>query len=527
VLVAVLGVSIFQVVRDSSSGETEDAASAAADAAARAQPGPPPPAEPVADASIAVLPFANLSSDPDQEYFSDGLAEELMTKLARFDGLQVAARTSSFAFKERSESSGEIGRRLGVAHLLEGSVRRSGTELRVTARLFNAQTGYELWAERFDSELVDVFAIQEEIATAVARALSVALRVGEITRIAGGTTNVEAYDQYLKGIALLNRGTPPGDLILASEHLRAALEADPGFSIARATRALTLARILIFVPEQSNETRTELDDEVATALASAPDHWSGHIASVIVASGRRDWLAADAALRRIRELEAPDWSAATSLAVVLASMGRHDDAIRDLREARRKDPLSIDIAGILQQNLFVVGRVAEARADYEATLDLPGQRDSIEHIALMSIWDSGDRSRVEAQFRRFLEYQTVPMPVLEDVADVLDDPPAARALLARAFADAGYQDPTRLMILAWHAAHFGDDALAGAALRRAFVDMNGVFVPAIWFPQLARYRQTPEFKALVRDLKLVEYWRESGNWGDHCRPVGSDDFECN
>ena len=521
-LVAVFGVSIFQVMRG-----TEPSASAASVPSAAATERAPRVTELAADASIAVLPFTNLSSDADQEYFSDGLAEELMTKLARIAGLQVAARTSSFAFKGRNEDSREIGRRLGVAHLLEGSVRKAGNELRITAQLVNAQTGYQLWAENFDRQLVDVFAIQDEIATAVAEALSVALRVGEITRIPGGTTNVEAYDRYLRGLALLNRGIPPDDLIAAGELLREALEIDPEFSVARANYALTLARMLIFVPEQSEQVRAELEEVVATALERAPEQWGGHIAGLLVASGNRDWTAADAAYRRMKALEAPPgWSGASSLAVILASMGRHGDAIRELLEARRADPLSLDVAGMLQQNLFVAGRVAEATADYGRTLDFPGQRDSVEHVALMMLWNSGDAARVEAQYRRFLEYQTIPMPVLEEVADVLDDPAAARALLARAFADPAYQDSSRLMILAWHAAHFGDDALAGAALRRAFVDLNGTFVPAIWFPQLARYRKTPEFKELVRDLKLVEYWRESGNWGDHCRPIGADDFEC-
>jgi hypothetical protein len=150
-----------------------------------------------------------------------------------------------------------------------------------------------------------------------------------------------------------------------------------------------------------------------------------------------------------------------------------------------------------------------------------------EHVELMRIWSSGDSARTEAQFRRFLEHLTLPMPVLSEVAAVLDDPAAARALLARAYEDPANQDPTRMMFIAWHAAHFGDDALAGAALRRSLVDLNGTFVPAIWFPDLARYRKTAEFKQLARDLKLYEFWRETGSWGDHCRPLGAEDFECN
>jgi TolB-like protein len=268
-LAGLLVVSIVQTVRGPGSNATNAAAAATAGGSEAVQP----------VASIAVLPFVNLSADVAQDYFSDGLTEELMTQLARFDGLQIAARTSSFAFKGRNEDLRDIGRQLNVAHLLEGTVRRAGMELRITAQLVNAQTGYQLWSDRFDAELLDVFEIQEQIATAVAEALSVALRVGRITRIEGGTTNVEAYDHYLRAIALLRRGTPPGDLLRAADEFREALARDPAFEVARGNYALTLARSLIFVPELSQQTLVELEGVVATTLERAPDHWSGHVAS--------------------------------------------------------------------------------------------------------------------------------------------------------------------------------------------------------------------------------------------------------
>lgn len=514
-LVALLCVSIFQAVRGPAEAARADAVPTAT------------PAAGTAEASIAVLPFENLSADRDQDYFSDGLAEELMTHLAQLEGLHVAARTSSFAFKERSQDLREIGRQLNVAHLLEGSVRKSGAQLRITARLANVQTGYELWSQTFDRELVDVFAIQEEIATSVAEALSVALGVGEITRIPGGTTNVEAYDRYLRAMALLNRGMPPGDLLRAADLFREAVAFDPNFAVARANQALALARILIFVPEQTEETIAELNDVVASALARAPNHWSAQLAAIILAVQRRDWAAVDASYRKVLDLSLEqDGTAATWIAVVLASMGRTTEAVRGLQEARRSDPLSLDVAGMLQQNLMLAGRFAESQAEYERSLDLPGSREMPEHVALMRVWNGGDAARTDTQFARFLEHLTLPMPVLNEVAKVAQDPAAARALLARAYEDPANQDSTRMMFIAWHAAHFGDDALAGTALRRALIDLNGTFVPAIWFPDLARYRQTAEFKQLARDLKLYDYWRSSGNWGDHCRPVGAEDFEC-
>jgi TolB-like protein len=521
-LVALVVVSIVQTVRAPADAVAVDAAPAAPDAAS-----PRDAAPAVAGASIAVLPFVNLSGDSAEEYFSDGLTEELMTQLAHFEGLQIAARTSSFAFKGRNVDPREIGRQLNVAHLLDGSVRRADNRLRITAQLVNAETGYQLWSKSFDAELVDVFAIQEEIATAVAEALSVALRVGEITRVAGGTTNIEAHDAYLHGRDLLNRGVPPRDLLLAADELRRALELDPGFEVARANYALALVRSLIFVPEQSKQTLAELETVVATALERAPGHWSGHIANLLLASQRRDWAAVYSGYGKLRDLPPPlDRSAVTSLAVTISSMGYATEAVRALQEARRADPLSLDLSGMLLQHLFIAGRAGEAQAEYERALDFPGQRDTIEHVALMLVWDSGDVARIESQFRRWLRYQTVRMPILQEVAGVVGDPAAASALLARAFEEPAYQDPTRMMIIAWHAGHFGDDALAGAALRRAFIDLNGTYLPALWFPSLARYRATPEFRQLVRDLKLADFWRATGNWGDYCRPIRTDDFEC-
>jgi len=524
-LVALLGVGVFQAAR----GPADATGTASANGTPSAQRAEGVEAEPPIDGgpSIAVLPFTNLSSERDQEYFSDGLTEELITQLARFNGLRIAARTSSFAFKDRNEDTRAIGRQLGVTHVLDGSVRKSGMELRIAARLVDAQTGFQLWSRSFDAPLVDVFAIQEQIGKDVADTLGVALGVSDVTTMPGGTTNVEAYDRYLRAMALLNRGTPPGDLQRAAELFHQAVDLDSGFAVARANQALALSRMLIFVPEQTEQTLAELNDVVASALEHAPNHWSSHLARILTASLRRDWFAVDESYRKVLALPTPpDPTAASSLAVVPASMGRNAEAIRGLQKARRDDPLSIDVAAMLQQNLFVAGRIGESQADFERTLDLPGAHEMPEHVALMRVWSGDDPKAVEAQFRRFLDQLTIPMPAFQDLANVLDDPVAARTVLSRAFADPTYQDPTRLMFIAWHAAHFGDDELAGAALRRSLVDMNGMFVPAIWFPDLARYRKTSEFKQLARDLKLYDYWRATGNWGDHCRPVGADDFEC-
>src|SRR5262249_49718051 len=152
-------------------------------------------------ASIAVLPFVDMSPGKDQDYFSDGLAEELLNQLAQLKGLRVAARTSSFAFKGQHTDVKQIGEKLGVGNVLEGSARKAGNKLRITAQLIKASDGYHRWSNTFDRELDDVFAIQEDIARAVADALQITLGMNQSTLLPGGTTNLEAYDLYLRARA--------------------------------------------------------------------------------------------------------------------------------------------------------------------------------------------------------------------------------------------------------------------------------------------------------------------------------------
>ena len=478
-------------------------------------------------ATIAVLPFLNLSSDPEQEYFSDGLSEELMNQLAQIKGLRVAARTSCFAFKGQAADVKLVGERLGVHHVLEGSVRRAGKRLRTSAQLISCADGYHLWSQTYDRELDDVFAIQEDIAKAVAEALSVTLGVGVMTRASGGTTDLEAYDKYLRARALVAQGTP-ADLIQAADMYREALAIDPDFALARGGLAITYAWSLIFIPESSEQTIRDLHETVEEALARAPDHWASYLANGVLQVLRRDWRAADAAFAKVQTLaQSSESSAAILSAYFLTGVGRSAEGVQVLQAARKADPLSMDVSQVLQMFLDIAGRASEAQAEYERTKDLArGNREIPEHETLLRIWESGDKARIKAQFRRFLDNQAIPIPVLSDVFEVYDQPAAALRLIRAAVEDPANKDTSRMMILAWYAAHFGDNELALAAFRRGFVDIRGFTVEAIWYPALSAARKTQGFKDLVRDLGLVDYWRSSGKWGDFARPLGADDFEC-
>lgn len=177
--------------------------------------------------SIAVLPFVNMSSDPEQEYFSDGISEELLNGLAKIDSLKVAARTSSFSFKGQNKPVGEIAQVLGVDHILEGSVRKSGSQIRITAQLIRVSDGFHMWSETYDREMVNIFAIQDEITEAIVSELRVKLNVQ--TQIAStATSNHEAYQEYLQGRYYWNLRTT-GSIYLAVEHFERATQLDPSY----------------------------------------------------------------------------------------------------------------------------------------------------------------------------------------------------------------------------------------------------------------------------------------------------------
>jgi TolB-like protein/tetratricopeptide (TPR) repeat protein len=213
--------------------------------------------------SVAILPFLNMSSDPEQEYFSDGIAEELLNILSQVQDLKVAARTSSFQFKGENLDVGSVGVQLNVAHVLEGSVRKAGNRVRITAQLIDADTGYNLWSENFDRELVDVFAIQDEISHAIVAAMKEVLKVDEMAPLplARASGSTEAYDQYLLGQHLMHERSKES-ITAAESHFRRATEIDPAYAPAYA--GLSIATMLLM---DSSSTYGDLSPEDAESRA--------------------------------------------------------------------------------------------------------------------------------------------------------------------------------------------------------------------------------------------------------------------
>ena len=296
-------------------------------------------APPTDSKSIAVLPFVNMSSDEEQEYFSDGLTEELLNVLARGKEMRVIGRTSSFQFKGKNEDLREIGRKLNVSHILEGSVRRAGDEIRITAQLIDSADGTHLWSDTFDRTLDDIFAVQDEIANAVVNALQVELLGNERTPVL--RSNAEAYDLYLKGLRT-QRLPGPENMQAARRHFERSLELDPQLAVswqqlAHVHTAMTVAGML-----PTSEGIRLAKDAVNRALELDPTSANAYYElGFIRTSFDRDWKGAEEAYERALEIDPNNANALNGASVLAMALGNHAAAIDYNARSIQVDPLNL------------------------------------------------------------------------------------------------------------------------------------------------------------------------------------------
>jgi len=290
--------------------------------------------------SVAVLPFADMSPAKDQDYFGEGLAEELIHALARLQGIKVVARTSAFAMKGLKLDAREIGSMLGVGAILEGSVRKSGTRLRVTVQLIDTGSGLQIWSERYDREERDVFDIQDEISLSIVEHLEVALKAGEKTALRRrGTADPEAYDLYLKGLYFMARPSPE-NAQKALEFHRLALQRDPNFALAHAG----VASVLFFLGNASLAPPAEIfpKSRAAAERALALDPDLGEALAILAALEfwfEWNWDAAEKSFRRLLALHPGDASARGVYTWLLMATGRKAESLAEIKKALTSDPL--------------------------------------------------------------------------------------------------------------------------------------------------------------------------------------------
>ena len=479
-------------------------------------PRPPAPPGPVDPRSVAVLPFANLSPDPENAFLADGMAEEILNVLARVEGLKVASRTSSFSLRDQRLGSREIGRQLGVAHILDGSVRRQGEQLRITAQLVSAATDQQLWSGTFDRQLTDIFSLQEEIAQAITDSLADTLGVRTV-KVRQATADLQAYELYLRGRQLFaQRGA---NLAAARELLEQAVARDPGFAEAWAT----LAGALYVTPSYSAELSG--DEAVARARAAAeralallPGQPDALAVSGRIAAERGDRVAAAELIERALEADPNNANTRTWRGLLLIETG-HIGAARDAFEhAMRLDPLSgIHVGWLGTAQLFEGDRDAAAENLKRAhTLGWRGPASFMRlKLALADETGAGVARRFEDWLhddgRIAPEHRATHEAVLPAIQD-----PAQRAA-ARASIDAAVQSwPQNEWAQLYLLAGLPDEAIA-EALRPKPVS-GQILLMLVWSSVDRAFREHPQFMELAAGAGLTAFWGRYGE-PDFCRRV--------
>jgi len=448
--------------------------------------------------SIAVLPFDDMSAAKDQEYFTDGLAEELLDTLAQVPGLRVAARSSSFQFKGDDKDLRVIGRTLGVATILEGSVRKEGRHLRISAQLVNAADGFALWSQSYDRELDDIFAVQDDIARAVSSALQVKLMGSGGAPAAAPGGNAEAFNLYLQGRYLASRRTP-SDLEQAISYYQQALQLDPGYALGWVglADAHSNQADLGAVPVEEGYAKAREDAKKAIALdpelavAWAALGW-------IRVSHDWDWSGADAAYEKALTLEPGNAMVIRRAAALAGTLGRFDEAIQLDERAARLDPLSVTGQSNLGMHALYAGRLDAAEAAFRKALELNPKFPSA-HAFLARVWLGRSQAAAaleEAQqerdpfwrlFGKALAYHALGRESESDAA--------LGRLIEKDQDDAAFQ-------IAEVCAFRGDVDTAFAWLDRAYAQRDGGFNEVKGDPLLRSLEADPRHAALMRKLNL-------------------------
>jgi TolB-like protein/tetratricopeptide (TPR) repeat protein len=460
------------------------------------------PAVPIIpEKSVAVLPFVDMSERKDQEYFSDGLSEELIDMLTKVPELRVPARTSSFYFKGKQATVPEIAKALGVADVLEGSVRKSGNHLRITAQLVRADNGYHLWSETYDRQLDDIFKVQDEIAGAVVKALKVSLLEGQTPR-ATPTTNTEAYTLYLQGRSFWQRHSA-ADNKKAADYLRHALELDPMFASAWAVLAVVIQDdFVIYSTSSYQKARAEAYPAAEQALKLGPRLSDAHLAMAqILHDLDYDFEGARAEINQALALD-PGSSGAFRVAADQAlTEGRLEEAGQLARRAVILDPLAVGNYRALGDAALLSRRLTEAEAAWRKALELNAAAEGIHYRLGAMLVLRGEPTAALAEMERNPDepWRIAGLPL---ALDALGRRSEADRALAVALEKLAVNGPYQIAVIY---AHRNDVDRAFVWLDRAYQERDGALSLYVKDdPMLSNLRHDPRYGALLRKMKLPE-----------------------
>ena len=453
--------------------------------------------------SIAVLPFADLSPEKDQEYFCDGMAEEIIDALSKIGGIRVVARTSSFAFKGKQQDIREIGKKLNVAAVLEGSVRKDGNRLRVTAQLNSVADGYHLWSETYERELKDVFTVQDEISRAIVNTLQLKLS-GRGIQTNSSPESVETYELYLQGRYHWRRWRTEG-AEQAIHYFEAAIQKDPKYAPAYAGVAYSYCWLGFFGAVPPTEAMPKARQAAEKALALDDSLAAAHTALAYVkALYEFDWPVAEREFKRAIELNAGDADAHFGYGIAyLSPQGRLEDTVREMQLASDLDPLSPVQANYLGLAYQFVGRRAEAIAQYKRALDLdPNFVEARLHLAnayldpgrFKDFYAELDRAQAIWGDSRIDPTRAFGMALEGRKAEALELVHKCEKPGTGAFVQSTY--------IANVYAVLGDKEQMYTWLEKAYADRDGMLVYANKQGCYRPYRSEPRFVALLRKLGL-------------------------
>ena len=460
---------------------------------------------------VAVLPFSNMSANPENEYFSDGITEDIIAQLSKIRGLKVMSRTSTMRYKERTTSVLDIGRELGVSHVLEGSVRRSGAKLRIVAQLIDARNDAHLWADTWDREMTDIFAIQSEVAESIAQTLHTQLSPTDRSRLARKPTDdIEAYNLYLLGRHHYSKVTPE-DFAKAVAYYRQAIERDPSFG--RAYASLAEAQLYLglgYWGVRPHDTFPETFALATKALALDPQNAEAYaFLSLYYGWYEYDWVKAGEALERSIELNPSAAMSRLYFAMHLCALGRFDEAVSHRDIACQLDPSAMVIRGNATWILYLAGRMEQAVAECRSLREMePSSAYGAFSHGLVCAQGGDPREAIDA-FRdavRLSGDASLYLVMLAYSLAVAKEQGEARSILANLQhrAETEFVWP---MGLAFAYAHLGEKSTALDFLERAYDERVGWMGLISREPALDVLRSTSRFQRVLARIGPPEAMR--------------------
>ena len=449
--------------------------------------------------SIAVLPFLDLSETKDQEYFCDGMSEEILEALAKVEGLRVVARTSSFSFKGKSVNAREVGEKLNVANVLEGSLRREGDRVRVTAELINARSGFHLWTETYDRKLEDVFALQDEITRAIVDALKIKLAVSPPAR---QQPNTEVYDLYLQGLYFSNKSSEE-DLRRALSFFQRAVEKDPTFA-----RAWTgIAKVWYFLADVYVKPLDAYPASKEAALKAIALDEKDAEAHCYLSEAKRvlDWdlAGADAELKRALELDPNSAPAHFFSALIPLFRGELPEGLRLVLEAEKLDPVSPIISYVATAAYLANDQIDEAISEGQRTLQLDPNYFYLDSDLAAAYREKGNFAEAIALYTKAQETTHLPSSGLAITYARMGQQDEARNILAQLVRAREKRYVSAPLIAAVSIA-LGDKEEAFRWLERAYEEHSGVLQWIAFLPEFRALHSDPRFPHLLRRISASQ-----------------------